>query len=112
LDAVAALGAEQLVGGRGPVVRGVAVRQAIDDTRAFLTAVLDGTREVRDAGGTPRDAYRATHAALAPRYGSYPIFEHTMPFNVQRCWDELEGIDHPRIWTVERDRAVWDELTS
>jgi glyoxylase-like metal-dependent hydrolase (beta-lactamase superfamily II) len=112
LDAVAALGAEQLVGGRGPVVRGVAVSQAIDDTRAFLSAVLDGTREVRDAGGTPREAYRATHAALAPRYGSYPIFEHTMPFNVQRCWDELEGIDHPRIWTVERDRAVWDELTS
>ncbi|HXG16327.1 MAG TPA: MBL fold metallo-hydrolase, partial [Calidithermus sp.] len=112
LDAVAALGAEQLVGGRGPVVRGAAVAQAIEDTRAFLSAVLEGTREVRDAGGTPRDAYRATHAALAPRYGSYPIFEHTMPFNVQRCWDELDGIDHPRIWTVERDRAVWDELTA
>jgi glyoxylase-like metal-dependent hydrolase (beta-lactamase superfamily II) len=112
LDAVAALGAEQLVGGRGPVVRGAAVAQAVDDTRAFLSAVLDGTREVKEAGGTPRDAYRATHAALAPRYGSYPIFEHTMPFNVQRCWDELDGIDHPRIWTVERDRAVWDELTA
>jgi hypothetical protein len=30
---------------------------------------------------------------------------------VQRAWDELEGIDHPRIWTVERDREVWDALT-
>jgi glyoxylase-like metal-dependent hydrolase (beta-lactamase superfamily II) len=89
LDRVAQLGAEQMVGGRGPVVRGAAVAQAIDDTRAFLTAVLDGTRRVRDAGGTPRDAYRQTHAALAPRYGSFPIFEHTMPFNVQRAWDEL-----------------------
>jgi glyoxylase-like metal-dependent hydrolase (beta-lactamase superfamily II) len=112
LDKVAALGAEQMVGGRGPVVRGSAVGQAIDDTRAFLTAVLDGTREVKQGGGTPRDAYRATHAALAPRYGSFPIFEHTMPFNVQRAWDELDGIDHPRIWTVERDRATWDELTA
>jgi glyoxylase-like metal-dependent hydrolase (beta-lactamase superfamily II) len=112
LDRVAQLGAEQMVGGRGPVVRGAAVAQAIDDTRAFLTAVLDGTRQVREAGGTPRDAYRQTHAALAPRYGSFPIFEHTMPFNVQRAWDELDGIDHPRIWTVERDRAVWDELTA
>jgi glyoxylase-like metal-dependent hydrolase (beta-lactamase superfamily II) len=112
LDRVAGLGAEQMVGGRGPVVRGAAVAQAIEDTRAFLSAVLDGTREVREAGGTPRDAYRQTHAALAPRYGTFPIFEHTMPFNVQRAWDELDGIDHPRIWTVERDRAVWDELTA
>lgn len=111
LDNVAALGAEQMVGGRGPVVRGAAVGQAISDTRAFLSAVLDGTRTAKEAGGSPRDAYRQTHAALAPRYGSFPIFEHTMPFNVQRAWDELDGIDHPRIWTVERDRAVWDELT-
>ncbi len=112
LDAVAALGAEQLVGGRGPVVRGAAVGQAIGDTRAFLSAVLDGTRAVKEAGGTPAQAYRSTHAVLAPRYGSFPIFEHTMPFNVQRAWDELEGIDHPRIWTVERDRAVWEVLTA
>ena len=112
LDRVAALNAHQLVGGRGPVVRGAAVGQAIGDTRAFLSAVLDGTRQIREAGGTPRDAYRSTHAALAPRYGSFPIFEHTMPFNVQRAWDELDGIDHPRIWTVDRDRATWDELTA
>jgi glyoxylase-like metal-dependent hydrolase (beta-lactamase superfamily II) len=112
LDRVAALDAQQMVGGRGPVVRGAAVGQAIDDTRSFLSAVLDGTRAVRDSGGTPRDAYQKTHAALAPRYGSFPIFEHTMPFNVQRAWDELAGIDHPRIWTVEGDRATWDELTA
>jgi glyoxylase-like metal-dependent hydrolase (beta-lactamase superfamily II) len=112
LDRVAALGAQQMVGGRGPVVRGEAVGTAITDTRSFLSAVLDGARAVRDRGRTPREAYRATHAALAPRYGSFPIFEHTMPFNVQRAWDELEGIDHPRIWTVERDHATWDELTA
>ena len=113
LDRVAELGATAMVGGRGPVVRGAAaVTQAIADTRTFLTAVLDGTREVKGAGGTPRDAYRLTHDRLAPRYAGYPIFEHTMPFNVQRAWDELDGIDHPRIWTVERDRAVWDELTA
>ena len=48
---------------------------------------------------------------LAPRYAGFPIFEHTMPFNVQRTWDELDGIEHPRIWTAERDREVWDALT-
>lgn len=111
LDAVAALGARQLVGGRGPVVREAAVGTAIDDTRAFIRTTLETTREIRDAGGSLRDAFAAVHARLEPRYGAFPIFQHTMPFNVQRTWDELAGIEHPRIWTTERDREVWDALT-
>ena len=110
LDSVAALGADQLVGGRGPVVRGSDVATAVEDTRAFLRTTLDGTRAVRDANGSLKDAFERVHAQLAPRYAGFPIFEHCMPFNVQRAWDELQGIDHPRIWTAERDREVWDAL--
>ena len=110
LDRVAALDAARLVGGRGPVVSGDAVQAAIDDTRAFLRTTREGTRDTRDAGGTLKDAFERVHAELAPRYAGFPIFEHTMPFNVQRTWDELDGIEHPRIWTAERDRAVWDQL--
>jgi len=110
LDRVAALQAAQLVGGRGPVVRGADVAAAIEDTRAFLRTTLDGTRQVRDGGGTLKEAFTLVHGQLAPRYAGFPIFEHTMPFNVQRAWDELDGIDHPRIWTAERDRQVWDAL--
>ena len=112
LDNVAALGAVQLVGGRGPVVRDDAVATAVDDTRAFVQATLDGTREVRDRGGTLKEAFELVHEQLAPRYAGFPIFEHTMPFNVQRTWDELDGIEHPRIWTAERDREVWDALAA
>jgi glyoxylase-like metal-dependent hydrolase (beta-lactamase superfamily II) len=111
LDAVKAIGADQLVGGRGAVVRGEAVNQAIEDTRAFLRTTLEGTRETRDNGGSLKDAFELVYAKLAPRYAGYPIFDHTMPFNVQRAWDELDGIDHPQIWTAERDREVWDALT-
>ena len=110
LDGVAELDANQLVGGRGPVVRGPDVAQAIADTRAFLSTTLDRTRAVRDENGTLQDAFDTIHEQLAPRYASSAIFEHCMPFNVQRAWDELEGIDHPRIWTAERDREVWDAL--
>lgn len=110
LDNVAALGARQLVGGRGPVVRGDDVATAIEDTRAFLRTTLEGARAIKDAGGSLKDAFEDVHAKLAPRYAGFPIFEHCMPFNVQRTWDELDGIDHPRIWTAERDRQVWDAL--
>ena len=110
LDAVAALRANQLVGGRGAVVREDAVGTAIEDTRAFVRTTLDGTRAVKDARGSLKDAFEAVHAELAPRYAGFPIFEHTMPFNVQRAWDELDGIEHPRIWTAERDREVWNAL--
>ncbi len=110
LDNVNALGAQQLVGGRGPVVKGDEVGTAIEDTRAFLRTTLEGAREVKDEGGTLKEAFEKVHAELAPRYAASAIFEHCMPFNVQRAWDELDGIDHPRIWTAERDREVWGAL--
>jgi glyoxylase-like metal-dependent hydrolase (beta-lactamase superfamily II) len=110
LDNLAALHPQQLVGGRGPVVRGDAVRTAIEDTGAFIRTTLEGTRQVKDRGGTLKEAFEGVHAQLAPRYAGFPIFEHTMPFNVQRTWDELDGIEHPRIWTAERDHEVWDAL--
>jgi len=111
LDAVAALGAESLVGGRGAVARGEqAVSAAIRQTRDFLTTMLEQVSAVRAAGGTLRDAFMAAHSALAPRYGRWPIFEHCMPFNVSRLWDELSGTERPVIWTAQRDREVWDHL--
>ena len=91
-------------------MRGQEIATAIDDTRAFLRTTLDGTRAIKEAGGTLKESFETVHAQLAPRYAGFPIFDHTMPFNVQRAWDELDGIDHPRIWTAERDREVWDAL--
>ncbi|MEV4803380.1 MBL fold metallo-hydrolase [Nonomuraea sp. NPDC049421] len=109
LDRVAALGARTLVGGRGAVAEGEdAVAAAIGQTRDFLTVML---REV-GASESVKEAFERTHRALAPRYGSWPIFEHCLPFNVSRLWDELHGVERPRIWTAERDRQVWDELQS
>jgi glyoxylase-like metal-dependent hydrolase (beta-lactamase superfamily II) len=111
LDAVAALGAETLVGGRGAVARGgAAVTAAIDQTRHFLDVMIREVAATRERGGTLSEAFRAVHAQLEPRYGKWPIFEHCLPFNVSRLWDELSGVERPVIWTAERDRAVWDEL--
>ena len=113
LDRLAALAAEQVVGGRGAVARGgAAVTAAIEQTRDFLLVMRDTVGSVHGRGGTLREAFELTHAALAPTYGQWPIFEHCLPFNVQRLWDEYDGIERPRIWTAERDREVWDQLQS
>jgi len=92
------------------VVRGAAVGEAIEQSRGFLRTLHRQVAAVRARGGSLKEAFEAAHAALEPRYGAWPIFEHCMPFNVQRMWDELEGIERPRIWTAERDRQVWAEL--
>jgi glyoxylase-like metal-dependent hydrolase (beta-lactamase superfamily II) len=111
LDAIAAFGAESLIGGRGAVARGRdAVEAAIAQTRDFLAVMLREVGAVRERNGTLREAFEATHAALAPRFGGWPIFEHCLPFDVSRLWDELSGVERPRIWTAERDREVWAEL--
>ena len=111
LDAVADIPATALVGGRGAVARGRdEVTAAIAQTRRFLRVLLAEVGAVHGRGGSLREAFEAAHAALAPTYGGWPIFEHCLPFDVQRCWDELDGIDWPRIWTAERDREVWAQL--
>lgn len=60
--------------------------------------------------GTLKEAFESAHAALEEQYGSWPIFEHTLPFDVSRVWDELSGVERPVVWTAERDREVWAQL--
>jgi len=113
LDNVKALGAEALVGGRGAVAQGrEAVDAAIEQTRMFLLTMRREVGAVHAAHGTLKEAFVAAHGALAEQFGRWPIFEHCMPFDVARLWDELNGIDWPQIWTAERDLEIWDQLQS
>lgn len=111
LDNVKALRAENLIGGRGAVARGsAACDAAIEQTREFLNVMIREVGAVHKRKGTLKEAFEATHKALAPKFGRWPIFEHCLPFDVQRLWDEFDGIDWPRIWTMARDREVWAKL--
>ncbi len=113
LDRIASFDAVTLIGGRGAVTHGAdAVSAAIAQTRDFLAVMIREVGSVFSGGGTLREAFSRTHAALAPAYGRWPIFEHCLPFDVSRLWDELSGIERPVIWTAERDREVWDQLQS
>jgi hypothetical protein len=51
-----------------------------------------------------------TRSAMDPVFGHVFIYEHCLPFDVSRAYDEARGIKNPRIWTAERDREMWAAL--
>jgi len=111
LDKVAALDATALVPGRGDALVGRdKVKEAIDGTRAFIADLYGSVQAGAAAGHDLKRIYKDTHAALKPKYGHWVIFDHCLPFDVTRAFDEARGIDHPRIWTAERDREMWAAL--
>ena len=51
------------------------------------------------------------HAALTPVATAQQfIYEHCMPFDVSRAFDEASAHRDPRIWTAERDQEMWATL--
>jgi hypothetical protein len=61
-------------------------------------------------GGRLKEAWDAVRAECDPKFKDYAIYEHCLPFNVARAYDEARGIDTPRIWTAERDAEMWAQL--
>jgi glyoxylase-like metal-dependent hydrolase (beta-lactamase superfamily II) len=102
-----------LVPGRGDALAGEeAVEGGIAGTQAFLGELYKAVSQSAEAGDSLKQAYDKAMTALQPRYGNWVIFEHCMPFNVSRAYDEAKGLDHPRIWTAERDVEMWAALES
>jgi glyoxylase-like metal-dependent hydrolase (beta-lactamase superfamily II) len=111
LDAVAALQPRVLVPGRGAVLQGeAACAEAITLTQDFLSTLLENVRAGIAAGDTLKGCFARAEAAMTPRFGSWPVFQHVLPFDVSRAYDELSGIEHPVVWTAERDRELWQTL--
>jgi glyoxylase-like metal-dependent hydrolase (beta-lactamase superfamily II) len=111
LDAVAALQPRVLVPGRGAVLQDpAACAEAIALTKDFLSTLLASVRAGLEAGADLRGCFERAEAAMKPRFGDWPVFQHVLPFDVSRAYDELRGIEHPVVWTAERDRELWQAL--
>ena len=111
LDAISDLGPEKMVPGRGRALMSKAdCAEAIAQTRAFTSDLFARVRAGVSKGWGLKEIYDDTMGFMRPRYGNWLIFEHCMPFNVTRAYDEAKGLDHPRIWTAERDIAMWQAL--
>ena len=86
------------------------VTTAIENTRDFVQSTYRPAAMVAARGGSLKDAWDAVREACDPKFADYAIYEHCLPFNVARAFDEAKGIDTPRIWTAERDMAMWNAL--
>ncbi|PAT36986.1 MBL fold metallo-hydrolase [Vandammella animalimorsus] len=111
LDRLAALQPQALVPGRGAALTTPeTIAQGIGQTRSFITDVRACVQQGVQAGKDLKTIYQDTMAALRPKYGHWVIFEHCMPFDVTRCYDELTQYPDPRIWTAQRDLEMWRAL--
>lgn len=111
LEALRALGAEALVPGRGEAMKGSAdVNKALDYTQRWVRTLFQAGREAVAAGMDLRAAMAHTRKSMDPVFGHVFIYEHCLPFDVSRAYDEASGIKHPRIWTAERDKEMWQAL--
>jgi hypothetical protein len=86
------------------------VQAGLAGTRAFISDLYDSVKASAAQGEDLRKVYEATFAKLQPKYGHWVIFNHCMPFDVTRAYDEATQYPDPRIWTAERDVAMWKAL--
>jgi len=110
---VAALRPLALVPGRGPALVGEAdVAAGLAATKAFVSELFASVKAGAAGGKDLKTVYRETFEKLKPKYGQWVIFDHCMPFDVTRAYDEATQHPDPRIWTAERDVAMWEALES
>ncbi len=111
LDEIRAFGVDAIAPGRGDALMGRdMVDRAIENTRDFVDSTFRPVARVAARNGTLKEAWDACRAECDPKFSDYAIYEHCLPFNVARAYDEARGIDTPRIWTAQRDLEMWAAL--
>ncbi|AMJ59335.1 MBL fold metallo-hydrolase [Bosea sp. PAMC 26642] len=111
LDDLSQIGSVAMLPGRGAALIGPsAVSDAIAATRAFLRDLYEAVGAKAEGVHSFRETFEHVHATLKPAYGDLADFDRYLPFSVSRAYDEVGGLDRPRIWTDERDRQMWAQL--
>ncbi|HEY0939794.1 MAG TPA: MBL fold metallo-hydrolase [Steroidobacter sp.] len=111
LDAIAALEPQALVPGRGAALKTPAeVAKGLEGTRAFVSDLYNSVAAAARQNKPLREIYSSVYAQLKPKYGHWAIFDHCLPFDVSRAFDEATQYPDPRIWTAERDKEMWQSL--
>ena len=113
LDNIKSFEVDAIAPGRGDSLVGQdMVNLAIESTRDFVESTYRPVAKVAARNGSLKEAWDACRAECDPKFSDYAIYEHCLPFNVARAYDEARGIDTPRIWTAQRDLDMWEALQS
>lgn len=113
LEKLRTLGAEKLVPGRGPALTNASdCNKAIDYTKKWVTDLFAVAKAGVASNKSLKEVFADTRKVMDPVFGNVFIYEHCLPFDVSRAYDEASGVKHPRIWTAERDVEMWSQLQS
>lgn len=111
LAKIRAWNVDAIAPGRGDALVGQeTVNAALDSTEDFVTSTYRSVARVALGGGSLKEAMAACREVCDPKFKDYAIYEHCLPFNVARAYDEARDIDTPRIWTAARDLEMWAAL--
>jgi glyoxylase-like metal-dependent hydrolase (beta-lactamase superfamily II) len=111
LEKLRSLKPQALVPGRGPALTTpAACERAIEYTQNFIRGLYEVAKRGVKGRKSLKEVYAMARRRMDPAYGKYPIYEHCMPFDVSRAYDEASGIKHPRIWTARRDVEMWKTI--
>jgi glyoxylase-like metal-dependent hydrolase (beta-lactamase superfamily II) len=111
LDNLAEMQADALVPGRGAALTTPEmVADAIALTSDFISTLYGSVSESVAKGRSLKEAFDFARLAMDPKFKTFALYEHRLPFNVARAYDEARGIEWPVIWTAERDREMWAAL--
>ncbi len=111
LKKIAKFQAVSLVPGRGDALTDARkINDALELTEDFVMSTFKSVSKIAHMGGDLKEAMLSCREHCDKKFSDYAIYEHCLPFNVSRAFDEAKGIDNPRIWTAERDKEMWDLL--
>jgi glyoxylase-like metal-dependent hydrolase (beta-lactamase superfamily II) len=111
LDHLAELQASALVPGRGAALTTPGmVKEGIESTADFVATLYKAVEECVVKGLSLKDTFDSVRLTMDPKFKSFLLYEHCLPFSVSRAYDEARGIELPVIWTAERDREIWAAL--
>jgi glyoxylase-like metal-dependent hydrolase (beta-lactamase superfamily II) len=111
LDLLAEMQANALVPGRGAALTTPEmVNESIELTSDFISTLYGSVQDSVAKGRSLKDAFDFTRLAMDSKFKSFALYEHCLPFNVARAYDEARGIEWPVVWTAERDRELWGAL--
>jgi glyoxylase-like metal-dependent hydrolase (beta-lactamase superfamily II) len=111
LDHLAEMQANALLPGSGPALTTPEmVKEGIDATSDFISTLYGLAQESVAKGRSLKDAFDFVRLTMDSRFKDFTLYEHCLPFNVSRAYDEARGIEWPVIWTTERDHEMWAAL--